>query len=62
MKKSKEYKICSTLFYISSILDYLIFIIGRDHTILWLCLGSLNFCLGSEYSEKSKKNKDDKDK
>ena len=46
MKKSKEYKISSMLFYVSSVLFYLAAIInfvGGDHNsmgVVWLCLGS----------------------
>ncbi len=62
MKKSKEYKISSTLSYVSAVLFYLaaiINIIGGINIsigIVWLCLGSTFLCLGSLYLKKSKEN------
>ncbi len=62
MKKAKEYKISSTLFYIASVLFYLaalINIIGGVNTsigITWLCLGSTFLCLGGMYQKKTKEN------
>ena len=67
MKKSKEYKISSTLFYVSAVLFYLaaiINIVGGNNTsmsIVWLCLGSTFLCVGSLHSKKSKESNDDKD-
>jgi len=57
MKKSKEYQISSTLFYVSAILFYLaaiINIVGGNNMsigIVWLCLGSL-------FLKKSQENKE----
>ena len=68
MKKSKEYKISSTLFYISAVLSYIAAIINiwggsnRPIGVAWLFLGSTFLCLGSMLLKKSKKNNDSKDK
>ncbi len=60
MKKSKEYKISSTLFYVSAVLFYLaaiINIVGGNNTsigIVWLCLGSTFLKKSKEDTEKEK--------
>ena len=61
MKKSKEYKISSTLFYVAAVLFCLaaiINIVGGNNTsigIVWLCFGSLFFNKSKENIEKEKK-------
>ena len=68
MKKSKEYKISSTLFYVSAVLFCLaaiINIIGGNNTsigIVWLCFGSTFLCLGSLFLKKSKENTEKEEK
>lgn len=68
MKKSKAYKICSTLFYVSAVffcLAAIINIVGGNNTsigIVWLCLGSTNLCLGSVFLKKSKENSEKEEK
>ena len=62
MKKPKEYKISSTLFYIAAVLLYLaafINVFGGNNTsmgIIWLCLATTFLCLGSAFLKKSKEN------
>jgi len=66
MKKSKEYKIGSTLFYVSAVLFYLaafINIFGGNNPsigIVWLCLGSAFLCVGSVFLNRSKEDNDSK--
>ena len=67
MKKTKEYKISSTLFYLSAVLFYLaaiINIVGGNNTsigVVWICLGSTFLCLGSAFLKKSKENDENKE-
>ena len=55
------YYIVAVLFYLSAIVT---FVDGNDNSmgVVWLCLGSTFLCLGSVYLNKSKENKDNKDK
>ena len=63
----KKYKLTSTLFYVAAVLYYLAaiitFVSGNNNStgIMWLCLGSTFFCLGSVYSKKAKEDDNDKD-
>ena len=67
MKKPKEYKMSSTLFYVAAALFYLaaiVYMVGGNNTstgVVWLCCGSTFLCLDSAHSKKSKENKDHKD-
>lgn len=63
----KNYKLSSTLYYISSILFYISAILcfvdkNPSMGVVWLCLGSTNLCLGSNYTNKAKENNDDTNK
>ena len=68
MKKTKEYKISSTLFYVSAVFGFLTAItniVGGNNTsmgIVWLCLGATFFCLGSLYLIMSKENNEKEEK
>lgn len=64
----ENYKVSSALFYITAVLFYLAAIINfasGNHTstaIVWLSLGSSFLCLGSMFSNKAKKAKEDEEK
>ena len=65
MKKHKEYKVSSTLFYLASVLFYIsaiIIFVGGNHNsmaVVWLCLGSSFLCFGSLHKKKADESEKD---